>query len=76
MVNARARAVASNDNAKPSVTVLIDFSSISGVTPEMAPVIPKTVPKKPKMGIAQVINRVKPKLPSNSILSASAKFRS
>ena len=75
MVNARARAVASNDKAKPSVTVLMDFSSISGVTPEIAPVIPRTVPKNPRMGIAQVINLVNPKLPSNSMLSASAKLR-
>ena len=58
MVRARARAVASKARARPSVTLLSDFSSISGVTPEMASVMPSTVPRKPRIGMAQVMKRM------------------
>ena len=60
MVSPNAKAVVSNASANPSVTEDIDFSSNSGVTPAMAPVIPRTVPRNPKMGTAQVMNRVRP----------------
>ena len=76
MVSASATAVASKASAKPSVTVESDASSFSGVTPDMAPVIPKTVPKNPKIGIAHVMNRVSAALPSRTMASASARVRS
>src|SRR2546423_1012726 len=55
MVSARARAVVSNASARPSVTLLRSFSRRSGVTPAIALVMPSTVPRKPRIGTARVL---------------------
>ena len=44
---------------RPSVTSLRLCSSFSGVTPEIDWVMPSTVPRKPRIGIAQVMKRVR-----------------
>ena len=58
MVKLRARAVALKAVDRAEVTAVSpSASSDFGSTWEMAPVMPTTVPRKPRMGMAQVMNR-------------------
>ena len=56
----RARAVVSNFRPKPVSTLTIDLSGASRSTPFRATVMPITVPRKPRIGIAQTITRNRP----------------
>ena len=58
--SARARAVVSNFRPKPFSTLTIDLSGASRSTPFRAIVMPITVPKKPRIGIAHTITRNRP----------------
>ena len=53
----RAKAVVSKATPRPAVTAGNELSKASGDRLAMASVIPTTVPKKPRMGIAQMTTR-------------------
>jgi hypothetical protein len=59
ITSASAKAVVSNATPRPAITSGIDCSRASGVRFAIATVMPTTVPKKPRIGIAQMMIRTK-----------------